>query len=541
MKNILVIEDSKPVLEFIKRKIESKGRFKFFGADSFASAQELIQKEGVFAAIVDLELPDAKSGAALDLTLANKIPSIVLTGTMNQELRDVIIQKPIVDYIQKESMDMLDQAISMLYRLDYFKGKKVVILSDNGESTKIIEEQMQRLLFDVSIVDSYEGVALEISTNSAVIVFIDYEDQQKNGAEIVKKLRNSFQDKDLIIFGVGDVGMERAKYRFLKSGATSYLTRPIIKEELVSKIVNNMSFVEQKENLASYISKVDKYVITSITDPNGIIKYASEAFCDISGYTKEELIGKNHHILKHPDMPAKVYADLWATISSKKSWSGEIKNRKKNGDSYWIRANIEPILDSDGDILGYQAIRQDITDKKTIELMSITDELTGLYNRRHFNFKIAEAIKEAKASGSLLTFFMMDVDNFKKYNDTYGHKMGDDVLSSVGKVMKEMLSLEGDIAFRLGGEEFGGIVNAKSFDEAKESVEAVRYMLENLKIEHSKNTASPYITASFGVICCDFSNNKNLDITQDDIYTKADECLYMAKENGRNRLECVLL
>jgi diguanylate cyclase (GGDEF)-like protein len=238
---------------------------------------------------------------------------------------------------------------------------------------------------------------------------------------------------------------------------------------------------------------------------------------------------------------AKVYADLWATISSKKSWSGEIKNRKKNGDSYWVRANIEPILDSDGDILGYQAIRQDITDKKTIELMSITDELTGLYNRRHFNFKIVEAIKEAKASGSLLTFFMMDVDNFKKYNDTYGHKRGDDVLKSVGKVMKEMLSLEGDIAFRLGGEEFGGIVNAKSFDEAKESVEAVRYMLENLKIEHSKNTASPYITASFGVICCDFSNNKNLDITRDNIYTKADECLYMAKENGRNRLECVLL
>ncbi len=541
MKNILVVEDSKPILEYVKRKIEAKGKFKFYGADSFAAAKEAVSNNEFFAAIVDLELPDAKSGAALDLTLASDIPSIVLTGTINQELRNEIVQKPIADYIQKESMDMLEQAIQIAYKLEYFKTKKAVLLRGSND-IEVIAEHIRRLLFDVVVVEKYEDALAQIEADDSVAIFVvDYDAEQKNGADFVKKIRNQFPDRELAVFGIGDGGTDEAKYRFLKSGATSHLSRPIVKEELVSKVVNSMRFIEQKENLANYISKVDKYVITSITDANGVIKYASEAFCNISGYSKSELIGKKHNILRHPDMPAKVHSELWQTITSKKTWSGEVKNLKKDGGYYWVRANIEPILDIDGDIVGYQAVRQDITDKKTIELMSITDELTQLYNRRHFNAVILDAVKEAKENKTLLSFFIMDVDNFKKYNDTYGHKMGDDVLRAVGKVMKEMLALDGDMAFRLGGEEFGGIVGATSFKEAKESVEAIKDALEGLGIEHSKNTASPYVTASFGLVSYDFANEQNNDTNQDDIYMKSDECLYEAKENGRNQVKGLLI
>ena len=107
----------------------------------------------------------------------------------------------------------------------------------------------------------------------------------------------------------------------------------------------------------------DKHIISSITDTKGKILDASDAFCKISQYSKEELIGKSHNIVRHPDMPQSVFKDLWSTIKTGKSWSGKVKNRTKNGDYYWVYANIEPLFDKKGTIEAYAAIRIDITDK----------------------------------------------------------------------------------------------------------------------------------------------------------------------------------
>ena len=167
------------------------------------------------------------------------------------------------------------------------------------------------------------------------------------------------------------------------------MIKPIVREEFVLKVINAMDEIEQKERLASYIDKVDKYIITSMTDKNGIIKYVSKAFCEISGYEELELIGKSHSILRHPDTPSFIFNDMWNTITAKSSWSGEVKNKTKEGKSFWVKANIEPILDGSGEISGYQAIMTDITDKRLMEKMSITDELTSLYNRRYFKFTIS--------------------------------------------------------------------------------------------------------------------------------------------------------
>lgn len=108
---------------------------------------------------------------------------------------------------------------------------------------------------------------------------------------------------------------------------------------------------------------IDKYVIRSSTDTQGIITDVSEAFCLISGYTKNELIGKPHSIVKHPNMMTIVYKEMWETISSGKSWSGIIQNRNKTGGSYWVRAFIEPEFDTNGNIQGYTAIRHNITNQ----------------------------------------------------------------------------------------------------------------------------------------------------------------------------------
>jgi len=110
----------------------------------------------------------------------------------------------------------------------------------------------------------------------------------------------------------------------------------------------------------------DKYVIASKTDLKGNITYVSKRFCDISGYKKEELLGKNHNVLRHEDMPKELFKDMWKTISSKQSWVGDIKNKTKDGSDYWVKANISPLYHDDKH-MGYVAIRYDITDKKRID------------------------------------------------------------------------------------------------------------------------------------------------------------------------------
>ncbi len=124
---------------------------------------------------------------------------------------------------------------------------------------------------------------------------------------------------------------------------------------------------ELSEDLKDLSAHFDRYVIASKTDLNGRIIYASERFCKISGYKPEELIGKTHNIVRHPDTPKELYKKMWERISNDKTWAGELKNRKKNGGYYWVKAVVMPLYNHKGEKVGYTSIRQDITDKKKIE------------------------------------------------------------------------------------------------------------------------------------------------------------------------------
>jgi len=127
---------------------------------------------------------------------------------------------------------------------------------------------------------------------------------------------------------------------------------------------------EKTAQLQTLLSSFDKNVIASSTDTNGVITYVSDSFCEISGYSREELIGKTHRVVKHSDMPKEIYEDLWNTIKAGKVWKGEIKNKTKLGTFYWVESIITPEFDTKENLIGYSAIRQDITDKKAVEALS---------------------------------------------------------------------------------------------------------------------------------------------------------------------------
>jgi two-component system sporulation sensor kinase A len=112
---------------------------------------------------------------------------------------------------------------------------------------------------------------------------------------------------------------------------------------------------------------VDKYVIFSTTDIHGVITNVSSAFCDISGFSKEELIGKSHRIIRHPDTPKEYFEKLWKTLQEDKIWIGLVKNKNKSGEKYWIKTFIEPLFDENGIKIGYKNIAVDMTDSKALE------------------------------------------------------------------------------------------------------------------------------------------------------------------------------
>lgn len=171
------------------------------------------------------------------------------------------------------------------------------------------------------------------------------------------------------------------------------------------------------------------------------------------------------------------------------------------------------------------------TERKLQEL-SITDELTTLYNRRYFNIIFKKVINSAKRDNHNVCFALMDIDFFKSYNDTYGHINGDKVLQMVSKSILDSLSRADDYSFRLGGEEFGILFKGVSKEQALKLIEKIKQSIEDLKIEHKKNSASRYLTASFGLVVKDAKDVKN----EDELYKKADELLYQAKESGRNKV-----
>lgn len=220
--------------------------------------------------------------------------------------------------------------------------------------------------------------------------------------------------------------------------------------ELNNEIVTKTT--ELQKNIASLKSHqlaIDESSIVSKSDINGKITYVNQNFLDISGYTKEEVIGKSHGLLRHPDNPDELFDDLWATIKSKKIWKHIMKNRGKYND-YWVDISILPILDENGNIKEFIAVRHDITkviqQQQKLDNIANTDTLTGFGNRYKLNQDILNSDKPALA--------IFNIDNFSQVNDFYGHQKGDMVIKKLGLIIEEFISKGECDLYHLQGDEF---------------------------------------------------------------------------------------
>ena len=540
MKKILIVDNSTVIINVLKDLFSKKNDFEIFTAKSLKEVNTLIKEDNFFLTISNFVLPDASNGELLDLLKINNIPTIILSSKMSPKLIEASYNVNIIDYVLKDSRYGLEYVLTLVELLSFIKDMNVLVVEDSTPLGFKIKQILESLFLNVTTArNGIEAInVLEKNINISLVIS-DYDMPLMNGLTLTKNIRKSTEHSSIPILLLSSNTSNIFKINLFKNGVNDLISKPLLEEELKSKIINIYSQIKQLEEINTFHKIFDENIISSSTDTKGLITSVSNAFCNISGYTKSELIKKQHSILRHSDMPSSIYEDLWKTIKQNKTWRGEIKNLRKDGSSYWVSAIIEPIFDREKRKIGYYALRQDITDKKRIYELSITDGLTSLYNRRYFNDIAKSIIDKTVRNNEIFAFLILDIDNFKKYNDTYGHQEGDHALTAVSTSLKDTFKRSDDLIFRLGGEEFGVLINAKSQDDIYTLASLAKSNIQNLAIKHEKNLPSKVLTASFGVVMILDDNKDNLKL--DYVYKEADDNLYLAKEKGRNTIEYKVL
>ncbi|BBV97767.1 MULTISPECIES: putative bifunctional diguanylate cyclase/phosphodiesterase [Pseudomonas] len=281
---------------------------------------------------------------------------------------------------------------------------------------------------------------------------------------------------------------------------------------------------------ARYRAAVDAAAIFSETDKSGIITYVNEQFCDISGYSAQELIGQNHRILNSGQHPPEFFIDMWKKVSRGQVWKGEICNRKKDGSLYWVESTIVPMYDDASQrVQKYVSIRFDVTEKRkfleTLQWQAEHDELTGLPNRFLLSKALDQAIVKAKSQPSTVAVGVLDLDGFKQINDRYGHEIGDRLLVAVADRLKHSMRIEDTVA-RLGGDEFVLILGVR---DPKVLESALQRLLAALSAVYIIDGIGINISVSIGVTLYP-NDNENADT----LLRHADQAMYKAKQSGRN-------
>ncbi|NDU90243.1 MAG: EAL domain-containing protein [Ferrovum sp.] len=295
-------------------------------------------------------------------------------------------------------------------------------------------------------------------------------------------------------------------------------------------IVIERKRIEEELQLASLVYRNTSEAMM-VTDERNRIIAINPAFTQITGYSINEVSGKDPKILSSGRHDADFYKVLWSEICSAGLWQGEIWNRKKNGEIYPEWLTINTVFNQDGAIHRHVALFSDITDKvRTDELIwrqANFDLLTGLPNRRMFYDRLEQEIKKAHRTGLQLALLFIDLDCFKEINDTLGHQTGDILLVEAASRIVSCVR-ESDTVARLGGDEFTVILSELSYTGSVEKV--AQNIIAKLVDPFLLSDEIAYVSASIGIT---FSPGDALDVEQ--LLRNADQAMYVAKNGGRNR------
>ncbi len=287
----------------------------------------------------------------------------------------------------------------------------------------------------------------------------------------------------------------------------------------------------QLKMLSSAIEQSGSMVM--ITNQEAQIEYVNPKLCSTTEYTQEELVGQNARIFRPEDVDMEMLSDLWAIISAGEEWQGEIQVRKKNGECIWVLMSISSILNDKQQISHFVTVCEDVSQLKEarmrMEELAYVDSLTGLANRVLFRDRLEQVLKSLQRSGSSAALLYLDLDEFKRINDSMGHDVGDALLMKVAESLRQCVRHQDTVA-RMGGDEF--VILLTDIDGMSGASAVARKIMETMShpVQLLKNEI--LITPSIGITLAP-ADSLNADI----LLKNADMAMYKAKGSGRNNYQ----
>lgn len=412
MKRILIVEDNKTLAKLLAKKIELSLKCEVDVAYKLSEAKLFLKKYTYFLTLLDINLPDAPNGEIVDYVLSKGNHAIVLSATIDKEFRKKMLQKNIIDYVNKGGVDDINYIIQTIQRLEKNQKHKVLLVDDSMVFRKTMKQMLENLFYNViTVAHGEEAVGMLKAHPDLSMVITDYNMPVMNGLELTNEIRKDYNKSELCIIAISSNNDEDINAMFLKQGANDYIKKPFSKEEFSCRINNSIEALENIQFITNHANR---------------------------------------------------------------------------------------------------------------------DFLTGLYNRRYFFENMQEYIEDTKESGEQFAVAIIDIDNFKNINDSYGHDMGDKVITSISEVLRTNTSYR-DIVARFGGEEFCVVLKNINKYSASDILERLRQEVEKFNFNIDATNQIRF-TISIGV-----SIHDN-DDTLEETINQADMMLHSAKQNGKNQI-----
>lgn len=299
----------------------------------------------------------------------------------------------------------------------------------------------------------------------------------------------------------------------------------------ISRDVTQQYETEKQRKIAdSVFNNINEGII--VTDPKGIVIEVNNAFCLLSGYSKDEICGSDPRFLKSGHHDSTFFKLMWDSLLRDQSWQGDIWNRRKDGAIFASKTTITAVTDNQGNVSNYIGTFSDITSQikehEAIEKMAYYDALTGLPNRILFKDRLGQALAQADRTKGKLAVCFLDLDKFKPVNDKFGHKAGDLLLKEIAHRLEGSIR-ESDTIARMGGDEFAIII--PNFTDIEELQNLMKRMLENCSQPYKiSESITVQVSISIGV-----SFYPDHDSTGEKLLHLADQAMYKAKKEGSNQ------
>ncbi len=300
---------------------------------------------------------------------------------------------------------------------------------------------------------------------------------------------------------------------------------------LEQELLERQAVQKRLRLLGKFFENTNEAVI--ITDSQARIIEVNDAFTRITGFVKEEVIGKRPTVLRSYHHSRRAHMQIWKSILRRGSWQGEVWDRRKNGEIYPVWLSIGPVRDDANSVSHYVAIASDISAiKKTeerLEHLAHHDSLTNLPNRMLFSDRLMQAAALARRNKKMIAVMLLDLDRFKEVNDTLGHRLGDQLLVEVSRRLKYRIR-EADTISRLGGDEFAVILS--DFNDIEKAAQVAQNFMHAVAEPFEIEGHEIYITTSIGITIYPADSDD-----METLLKNADTAMYYAKSRGKNNFQ----